>query len=59
MQNLFGKIKQQSLTLKQLFHCNLDDEIHIDLPRSLNFNENQKLALRKTIYSLVQGAREF
>jgi hypothetical protein len=49
---LVWKNKATILDIETAFHCSLDDEIHIDFPRSLNFNENQKLALSKTIYSL-------
>jgi hypothetical protein len=38
-------------------HGNLDGEIYIDVPRGLELNKNSKI-LKKTIYGLVQSARE-
>jgi hypothetical protein len=36
----------------------LNEEIHMEVPKGLTINKNKKLILSKTIYGLVQSARK-
>jgi hypothetical protein len=38
-------------------HGDLDKEIYMEIPKGLEIKYNKKLMLRKTIYGLVQSAR--
>jgi Reverse transcriptase (RNA-dependent DNA polymerase) len=40
-------------------HGNLQEEIYMNIPDGLDSNGNECLKLKKTIYGLVQSAREF
>jgi hypothetical protein len=40
-------------------HGDLDEEIYMEIPKGLAIKDNKKLILRKTIYGLVQSARNF
>jgi hypothetical protein len=40
-------------------HGELKETIYMEIPKGLQANENKCLLLNKTIYSLVQSAREF
>jgi hypothetical protein len=40
-------------------HGNLKETIYIEIPKGMEANENECLILMKTIYGLVQSAREF
>jgi Reverse transcriptase (RNA-dependent DNA polymerase) len=42
-----------------LLHSNLQEEIYMNIPDGLDSNGNECLTLKKTIYGLVQSAREF
>jgi hypothetical protein len=41
------------------FHGNLREEIYMNVPKVLNGNNDECLKLKRTIYGLVQSAREF
>jgi hypothetical protein len=40
-------------------HGDLDEEIDMKVPQGLEIEHNKKLMMKKTIYSLVQSARNF
>jgi hypothetical protein len=40
-------------------HGNLTETIYVEIPKGMVANENECLILKKTIYGLVQSAREF
>jgi hypothetical protein len=40
-------------------HGNLKETIFMEIPKGMKTNENKCLILKKTIYGLVQSAREF
>jgi hypothetical protein len=40
-------------------HGNLKETIYMEIPKGMEANENECLILKKTIYGLVQSAREF
>jgi Reverse transcriptase (RNA-dependent DNA polymerase) len=40
-------------------HGDLQEEIYMNIPEGMTFNPNDYLLLKKTIYGLVQSAREF
>jgi hypothetical protein len=40
-------------------HDNLQEEIYMNVPKGMSKNDNNCLLLKKTIYGLVQSAREF
>ena len=40
-------------------HGNLQEEIYMNIPEGMTTNDNKCLMLKKTIYGLVQSAREF
>jgi hypothetical protein len=39
-------------------HCDLDEEVYMEVPKGIKIEHNKKLMLRKTIYGLVQSARK-
>jgi hypothetical protein len=43
----------------EFLHGDLDEEIYMEVPKGLEIENNKKLILRKTIYVLVQSARNF
>jgi hypothetical protein len=54
--NLKGKI----VDIKTAFlHGNLRETIYMEIPKGMEANENEYFILKKTIYGLVQSAREF
>jgi hypothetical protein len=40
-------------------HGDFDEEIYMEVPKGLEIERNEKLMLKKTIYGLVQSARNF
>jgi hypothetical protein len=44
---------------RAFLHCDLDEEIYMEVPKGLEIECNKKLMLKKTINGLVQRAREF
>jgi hypothetical protein len=40
-------------------HGDLDEEIYMEIPKGLEIEHNKNLMLKKTIYGLVQSARNF
>jgi hypothetical protein len=54
--NLKGKI----VDIETAFlHGNLKETIYMEIPKGMEANENECLILKKTIYGLIQSAREF
>ena len=54
------KMKATIIDIETAFlHGNLDEESYMDVLPDLNLEPNKRLILRKTIYGLVQSAREF
>jgi hypothetical protein len=54
--NLKGKI----VDIETVFlHGNLKETIYMEIPKGMEANEKECLILKKTIYGLVQSAREF
>jgi hypothetical protein len=44
---------------KAFLHGDLQEEIYMNVPKGMNQDDNTCLLLKKTIYGLVQSAREF
>jgi hypothetical protein len=40
-------------------HGNLKDTIYMEIPKGIEANKKECLVIRKTIYGIIQSAREF
>ena len=57
---LIWKFQASIIDVETAFlHGNLQEEIYMNIPEGMESNNNQCLLLNKTIYGLVQSAREF
>ena len=57
---LIWKLQASIIDVETAFHHgNLQEEIYMNIPEGMESNNNQCLLLNKTIYGLVQSAREF
>ena len=57
---LIWKLQASIIDVETAFlHGNLQEEIYMNIPEGMESNNNQCLLLNKTIYGLVQSAREF
>jgi Reverse transcriptase (RNA-dependent DNA polymerase) len=54
--NLIGKVINIET---EFLHGNLKETIFMEIPKGMEANKNECLILKRTIYDLVQSAREF
>ena len=57
---LIWKLQASIVDFETAFlHGNLKEKIYMNIPEGMESNKNECLLLNKTIYGLVQSAREF
>ena len=57
---LIWKLQASIVDVETAFlHGNLKEKIYMNIPEGMESNKNECLLLNKTIYGLVQSAREF
>jgi hypothetical protein len=57
---LTWNLKRKIVDIETAFlHGNLKEKIYMKIPKRIEASENECLILKKTIYGLVQSAREF
>jgi hypothetical protein len=57
---LISNLEASIINVETAFlHCELQQEIYMNIPEGMNYDCNHCLLLTKTIYGLIQSAREF